>query len=404
MAKRRQASGAAWVLLWASLLRAPACAQGAADAYDGPEAQASQAAADALAVQRDAEARKAIAEAERAELLASLPPSTSRPLQGSVNTGQFGAAGLVKAFDLARQLAQDVCVALPADRRTAIYEPASTQGIVAARTVADGLGRLADDLARQNRELQAYIDAHTPPGSKAISPLVVALTVIPATVKAAADVSALFKTDVTAAGLAYGDGARTLFATALAQACPDKIAGLGGGYLGELDATQHDKLLARVRTLAAQRGEFANRFAIVQRMADTAKGDEKRDLSATASAASAVLKNVDSFVDSLKAGEASDKSPLFNAARHLAYAARVNGALLLDFDLRLEGLTIVKDGLFSGQRLRLAGVAFLWYRVYEPNGQLRTANASRRITEPVEVDLRGAPAGGEFWGQQGQPR
>jgi hypothetical protein len=403
MAKRRQASGAGLVLLWASLLSAPSCAQRAAGtAYDAPDAPANQAAADALAVQLDAQARKAIAEAERAELLASLPPATSRPLQGSVNTGQFGAAGLVKAFDLARQLAQDVCAALPADRRTAIYESASTQGIVAARTVADGLARLADDLARQNRELQAYIDAHTPPGSKAISPVVVALTVIPATVKAAADVSALFKTDVTAAGLAYGDGARTLFATALAQGCPDKIAGLGGGYLGELDAAQHDKLLARVRTLAAQRGEFANRIAIVQRMADAAKGDEKRDLSATASAASAVLKNVDSFVDSLKAGEASDKSPLFNAARYLAYAARVNGALLLDFDLRLEGLTIVKDGLFSGQRLRLAGVAFLWYRVYEPNGQLRAANAVRRMTEPVEVDLRGAHAGGEFWGQPSQ--
>lgn len=384
--------GHAWIL---GAILLPACAAGAAT---------SQAAADALVAQREAEARTAIAQAERAELLASLPPSTSRPLQGRVDAGQFGAAGLVKAFDLARQLAQDVCAALPAQQRTAIYEPASAQGVVAARTVDDGVKRLTEDLTRQNRELQAYIDAHTPAGSKAISPLVVALTVIPATVKAAADVGALFKTDVTAAGLAYGDGARALFATALTQSCPDKVSALGTGYLGELDAGQHDKLLSRVRSLAAQRSEFANRIGIVQRMADAAKGDEKRDLSAVAGSAFAVLKNVDSFVDSLKAGEASDKSPLFNAARYLAYAARINGALLLDFDLRLEGLSIVKDGLFSGQRLRLAGVAFLWYRLYEPNGTLRAANAVRRITEPVEVDLRGAPAGGEFWGQSSQAR
>jgi hypothetical protein len=62
-------------------------------------------------------------------------------------------------------------------------------------------------------------------------------------------------------------------------------------------------------------------------------------------------------------------------------------------------MTIVKDGLFSGQKLRLSGVAFLWYRLYSPDGSLRLADAVRRITEPVEVDLRGEDAGGEFWGQ-----
>jgi hypothetical protein len=51
---------------------------------------------------REAEARAAIAEAERAELFARLPPSSIKPLQGSIDTRQFGAAGLVKAFDRAR--------------------------------------------------------------------------------------------------------------------------------------------------------------------------------------------------------------------------------------------------------------------------------------------------------------
>jgi hypothetical protein len=351
-----------------------------------------------LKVQLQAEARRAIAEADRAELLAGLPPSSIKSPTGTTDASHFGAAGLVRAFDLAQQLAQRLCASLPADRKTTLYDPLAIQGVAVARTVNDGINRLVDDLTRKNKDLQAYIDLHAPPGSKGISPVLVALTVIPATVRAAADTASLFKSDVTATGIGYGDGAKGMFATALAQRCGERIAGLGNGYFGELDESPSDRLMARVRALANQRSEFANRIAIVQRMADDAKGDEKKNLTGTVNAASAVLKNVDAFVESLRAGEANDRSPLFNAARYLAYASRINGTLVLEFDLRLEGLSIVKDGLFSGQQLRLAGVAFFWYRLYEPNGVLRAADAVRMITEPVEVDLRGNPADGEFWG------
>jgi hypothetical protein len=351
-----------------------------------------------LVTQQDAQTRAAIAEAERAELLARLPPSSTKPLQGSLDTRQFGAAGLVKAFDLAREMAGDVCAALPADRKTAIHEPAAAQGILAARLVADSIERLKDDLNRKNKELQQVIEAHTPQGSSAAIAFTL-LTAVPATLKAGADLSALFKTDVSAQGIAYGDGARGLFATAMARRCPEKIAGLGSGYLGELDGRQYAALLSRVRALAAQRGEFAQRIAVLDKLADAAKGDEKRNLAALATGAGALLKTADAFIDSLKAGEASDRSPLFNAARYLGYAARTEGMLVLDFDLRLEGMTIVKDGLFTGQKLRLSGVAFLWYRVHEPDGTLRIADAVRRITRPVEVDLRGEDANGEFWGE-----
>jgi len=224
------------------------------------------------------------------------------------------------------------------------------------------------------------------------------LAAVPATVKSGADLSALFRTDVSAQGMAYGDGARSLFTTALARGCPGKIAGLGAGYLGELDGKQYASLLARVRALAAQRGELANRISALQKLLDAAKGDEKRDLGAVAASAGAQLKAVDAFVESLRAGETGDRSPLFNAARYLGYAARTEGTLVLDFDLRLEGMTIVKDGLFTGQKLRLSGVAFLWYRVHEPDGTLRVADAVRRITRPVEVDLRGDEAKGDFFG------
>jgi hypothetical protein len=334
---------------------------------------------------------------DSAEPLLQLPPSSIKPLQGSIETRQFGAAGLARAFDLADELAKELCTALPQDRKTAIHEPATTQGIVAARMVFDAIERLKDDLAKQNRELQQLIEAHTPQGSAAGLAFTL-LTAVPATLKAGAELSSLFKTDVSAQGIAYGDGARSLFTTQLARRCPDKLAGLGAGYLGELDGKQYAALLTRVRVLAAQRGELAQRIGALDRLADAAKGEEKRSLAAVVSSAGALLKTVDGFIDSLKAGETGDRSPLFNAARYLGYAARTEGMLVLDFDLRLEGLSIVKDSLFTGQKLRLSGVAFFWYRVHEPDGSLRMADAVRRVARPIEVDLRGEEVSGAFWG------
>ena len=352
--------------------------------------------ADRAQALEEAQLRKALADADRAELLARLPPSSSRPLEGSVDTRQFGAAGLVRAFDLARSLAAEVCTALPQDARTAVYDPATSAGITAARGVNDALLRLADDLARRNKDMQAYLDAHTPPGAFG-GTLAVALTVVPGVLRASADSAALFKTDVTASSVAYGEGARALFVSALAEACPQRIAGLGGGYLGELDPVQHERLLGKLRSLATHRADYANRIAILQKLADAAKGDEKRDMTAVAAAAGAVLKAVDTFIDSLRAGESGDKSPLANAARYLGYAQRTEGAALLDFDLRLEGMSVVKDNLFTGQKLRLSAIALLWYRVHGADGSLKLARTTRKMAPPLEVDLRGDMADGAFW-------
>lgn len=347
-----------------------------------------QLAGDALAAQREAEARQATLEAERAALLAQLPAANVRALAGAVETRQFGAAGLVRAFDLTRQLAAEVCTTLPAGAQVVLYDPAVSQGVVAARTVNDTLVRMGEDMSRRNKELQSYIDSHTPPGA-VLATLSTALTVVPAVLRASLDTASLFKSDVTAAGLAYGEGARALFASALAQSCPQHIAGLGGGYLGELDTAQHERLLGRLRALANHRADYANRIVLLQRLADNAKGEEKKELGAVAGAAGAALKAVDAFIESLKAGEPGERSPLYNAARYLGYANRTAGASVLDVDLRLEGLSIVRDSLFTGQKLRLSGVALLWYRLHAPDGSLRLARTLRRMAPPVEVDLRG---------------
>lgn len=356
--------------------------------------------AELRARQLEAETRQAVAEAERAELLARLPTAQSKPLTGSLDTRQFGAAGLVRAVDLARELAATLCARLPAGRAAALYDPAASQGMVAARTVDSGLARLSTDMAERNKALQRYLDTQRPPGSSAAALPMAVLTVVPATVRAGADLAALLRSDVTVTGIGYGEGARSLFASALAQACPERISGLGSGYLGELDWARYEKLLGRLKALADHRAAYAQRIAELQVLEDAARGEQKREFALVAQAALAQLKVVDAFVDSLKAGEASDRSPLFNAARYLGYGERTAGSLVLDVDLRLEGMSLVKQNLFTGQHLRLSGVAFLWYRLHEPDGRLLAAEVLRRISRPVEVDLRGSNAPNAFWSNE----
>lgn len=341
---------------------------------------------------KEAELRRALAEAERAEWLARLPPTTSKPLAGRVDTDHAGVVALMKSVDLAAELAVALCAVLPPGHRVALYDPASSQGIVAARSVDDGLRHITEQLASQQRQLQQLIDQHRPAATvrqqKQLSLFTVAA--IPATMKTAADIAALFKSDVTLTGVAFGDGARALFGSALFKACPQRIAGLGAGYLGELDTRTHAALLARVRALAHLRSDYANQIGIADALTDAAKGEQKRLLARGVEHANAFLKTVDAFIESLKVGETGDKSPLFNAARFLAYAARTRDALVLDVDLRLDGVTIVKNGLFTGEKLRVAGAAILWYRLHAPDGTLLQADALRRITAPVELDLRAA--------------
>jgi len=345
---------------------------------------------DATLALREAELRRALAEAERAEWLARLPPAASKPLAGAVDVSHAGVVGLMKAVDLAGELARELCTALPAQGRIALYDAASSQGIVAARTVDDGLLHMTEQLGRQHRQLQLLVEQHTPQAGAPAPLALLPLAAIPATIKTAADIAALFKSDVTLTGVAFGEGARALFASALFKACPQRIAGLGAGYLGELDTGTHAALLGRVRALAALRGAFADQIARADALADAAKGAEKRLLATSVANAAALLKTVDAFIDSLRAGETGDKSPLFNAARFLAYAARIRDALVLDVDLRLDGVTIVKNHLFTGEKVRVAGAAVLWYRLHAPDGTLLQADALRRMTAPVELDLRAA--------------
>jgi hypothetical protein len=241
--------------LYGILICISALAVGPAAAQSSPSPELLEARARLL----EAETRQAVAEAERAELLARLPPAQTRALSGAVDTRQFGAAGLARAFDLALELASQLCATLPPERHVTMYHPGAAQGVVAARTVDAALGRMAAELAARNGELARIIEQHTPQAnrSETLAPALAWLTAPAMTLRAVADVSSLFKSDATLAGIAYGDGARALFASALARSCPARLIGLGDGYMGELDTERHARLLERVRLLGQERGVLA---------------------------------------------------------------------------------------------------------------------------------------------------
>ena len=386
-------------------LAATASAQTAKDKLDEAKNQQEllllQATADLQVRQKEAEARKAIAEAEKAEYAAQLPATDTKALAGKVNTEKFGAAGLVKAFDLARELSREVCKVLRANHGAtyAIHDATIAQGIATARLQEEAIDKIAADLVRQNAVLEPNLDPAMGEKTPKVG-LLIGLAGVTTGLKAAADLAALLKQDVSFVSTSYGSGTRSLFISTLAESCPEQLAGLGSGYIGELDLARYRKLMDKVQLLITNRTAFANNIAKFSKQVEATKGDAKEPLAKLLAASNAVLKAADTFIESLKIGDSSDKSPLYNAARYLSYSDRIKASHILDFDLTLEGMTITRDSIFSGQRLSLSGVALLWYRVHRQDGTLLQAKTVRRISAPIGIDLKGDEAPADFWTQQ----
>jgi hypothetical protein len=81
-----------------------------------------EALADLVIRQKEAEAKKAEAEAEKGELLAKLPATKIEALPGSIDAKNFGAAGLVVAVDLAKEIALRLCGVIDEGRTLLIYD------------------------------------------------------------------------------------------------------------------------------------------------------------------------------------------------------------------------------------------------------------------------------------------
>jgi hypothetical protein len=109
---------------------------------------------DLLVLQKEAEARQPVAQAEKAEFQAKLPSTDAKALAGTVNIEKFGAAGQVKAFDLAKDLAKDLCARMP--EKFSIYDEGAVKNAVNAKAAQAALVRLVAQLQKQSLALDPY--------------------------------------------------------------------------------------------------------------------------------------------------------------------------------------------------------------------------------------------------------
>ncbi len=340
---------------------------------------------------QEAEARKAEAEAERGELLAKIPPSEIEALKGTIDAKEFGAAGFVIAVDVARAMATSVCNDLAADKKTIVYDETMASGVVSSNLLQTQLKLFQSSLdsALQQKDEDVYKNFRFGPGFDA--------AIATGTVKAFADLASLFKTNVTITKTDFS-GAKSVFVTSLARACPEKLSSVGEGYIGELDMGPMNALRGEALKILGDRAKLQERIDRLKALLDAEKDkSRKKELQSTLEELVSVATQVDEFLKVIKPNDVNDKSPLPTAARYLSLYERIGDSNVMNLGLSLEGLSIVKEGFFTGQKLRLSASAIIWYRIYKIDGSLIKANVLRHMAKPVQVDLRGSEPNNQFW-------
>lgn len=330
-------------------------------------------------------------------ILGSLPVSAATPLDGKVDVKDFGDAGLVVAVDLAKELAGEICNGIDSGSKVVIYNQTVTSGIVSARILEKQLG-LYQELLKKTLEPSARV----PPQYKTYAEglIVPGVSAVTDTIKAIVDLASLFKTDVTVAKSEFSDS-DSLLVTAMAQVCSDKISNVGIGYMGELDMQAFEKLHASARSIILDRAILDNRIGEVKKELDAVdakkEAAKKQELQSRFDALSSVAKLVDGFIAAIKPNEISDSAPLISAAKYLSLSTKIAGSDMLDFKFKLQGLTILKNNLFTGQHLRLSATGIVWYRIQDASGSIKRAQVIRKLAKPVQVDLRGDDANDRLW-------
>lgn len=332
--------------------------------------------------------KKTQQEARKAEASANIPPTKMEALPGSIDSKNFGSAGLVVAVDLAKSLAPRLCQVIDDGKTTLIYDATTISGITSARLLDTQLSLFQNSLDEALKENDDSVTIHLFWGSIGMN-----AAVATGTIKAFADLASLFKINVTVNKTDFSES-KSVLLTAMASSCPDKLTSLGFGYAGELETKEFDVLRNRVLKLLKSRSQLESK---ISRLKERIDAEKKRALQAQLDDLLAVEKLVDGFIAVLKPNDLSDKSTLFIAAKYLALSKRVETSSILDIDLKLEGLTITKENIFTGQKLRLSATAIVWYRLHSRDGKVSKAGVWREMAKPVQVDLRGDDADSTFW-------
>jgi hypothetical protein len=335
--------------------------------------------------------KKTQQEAEKAQVLTNIPPTKTEALSGSVNASNFGSAGLVVAVDLLNELASSLCEVIDDGQTAIIYDATTISGITFAHAIDTQLSLYEKSLDKALNPSQGNDKQGNRSG-------VAEVAVATGAIKTLADFASLFKTNVTVNKTDFSD-AKQILLTAMASRCPEKLTSFGVGYMGDLVTTQFDTLLIRVEKLLDDKAKLDDRILMLKKQVESEKKDspKKKTLQKKLDDLLVVSKSVEAFMVVLKPTDLSATAPLPVAAKYLALSKRTEESCVFDVDIKLEGLTITKENIFTGQKLRLSAIAIVWYRLYGRDGKILKAGVSRKMAKPVEVDLRGEDAKSSFW-------
>jgi len=364
-----------------------------------------------------AEESKKKAQAQKDELGAKLPATEAKALAGTVGVEGIKLLALPPILQELEIRSKLICAELTGP--VFPFEKTVADGIASAFVMREQLGFL----------INAHRTATSPqaPDTAARIAPALALGAMTTVVKATADFASLFKTNVVTGKQDLTD-AKVLFLTMLAGNCKEKILFVPGGYVGELDLRKFHELNDSVTDLLKARygtdrvnedkkselarGKVAEKTTQEQITALEKKGggssdEEKRELVALrnllqqraatnqnlvrqTSALDDLIKQTDAFLQGLKASDPAGSGPLLAAARFLGLADLTGdpAVKVLDIDVKAEGVTVLKDGLFTGQRLRITGAAIISYRLMNKSGRIERAQVIPVRADFVQLELR----------------
>ena len=337
-----------------------------------------------------AAAKKATAEAKRDEILSQIPATKTEALPGSVDIKNFGSAGLIVAVDLANQIAKPLCDSISINDKSVIVFDASTiSGIVSANLLNDQISTLQGKLDEASKE-----NKNDNPASMLPVAGVVAAT---ETIKAVADLASMFKTNTTVDKTDFPESKAVLIA-AMTNQCPQKISSIGVGYQGELDTSDFKDLRDRISTLMEDRIKLEEKNSKIKSQIKLEKNTTKKtELQLKINSYTATGKLVDDFITAIKPNELNDKSPLPILAKYLSLSRRTVNSNIMDLNIKLEGLSIIKENIFTGQKLYLSATGIVWYSIQDRSGNFIKGGVIRKIAQPVSLKLKGKEVSAAFF-------
>lgn len=342
-----------------------------------------------------AELDKAIAEAQRAAVIARMPPSDVKPLEGKVTVD---AAAVTEIQRLAHEAMSEAATKMATDivganvKTVVIHDGAEVAALAHFKTVEAQLRLLSKGY---EAAYGAGAGGNGPQAAAAAVPFMFGPAVAGAAVKSVIDLLSLFRTNVEikSAVITFEDASVVaLIAERLRKKdCELKVFYPALIPLGSLDGPAADasEMLMSIQALAETRQKAGAEVASFE-----AQTDDQKKAVPEAGARAASLKALNTLYDQLLSGiaqivDATQSSSLSLLLRGESLSRRMsaeNGTLLFVKAVG-GGESMVRQSLLRGSKLFYRGTAILTYLLFDNSGELLRSNVLAESTAFEKFDI-----------------